>query len=211
MSCLVCNKTIKASDLLVNVRARTYHKACFNCTVCKIDLQTIGMFQSLSGEIFCLSCSIHLVKRCFRCNRLISSPTAIKINDLYFHLDCLRCCQCNDIINEFYFKKCGLFYCPKDYYRVCISQCAGCAKPIESKEGLTEQFKLVKFENNHYHPGCFKCYFCKSQLKPSSISVLSRFRHILFYRIANSKIACAQCFPSVNAPEQATNTTKLIK
>ncbi|XP_022653245.1 LIM/homeobox protein Awh-like isoform X2 [Varroa jacobsoni] len=97
---------------------------------------------------------------CGACGQLILDRVQLRVNDVSWHVDCLRCCTCDCLLEKFStcFFRDGNVYCKQDYARQFGARCAKCARGIQPADWVRRARDRV------YHLACFACEECRRQL-----------------------------------------------
>ncbi|XP_053722833.1 actin-binding LIM protein 1-like isoform X2 [Synchiropus splendidus] len=122
---------------MVTVLGKTYHPACFVCTVCKQPFP--------AGD--CVT-----FNDCSACGRDIKNGQALLALGGQWHLGCFKCKVCKTMLNGEYISKDGAPYCERDYQIQFGIQCDMCQRFIMGK--------VLEAGTKHYHPSCARCSRC---------------------------------------------------
>uniref|UniRef100_A0A674NY01 Actin binding LIM protein 1 n=1 Tax=Takifugu rubripes TaxID=31033 RepID=A0A674NY01_TAKRU len=155
--CNNCREFVEGE--VVTVLGKTYHPACFVCTVCKQSF-TAGEFVTFSGkDFFCQHCfqplsptQLSYPNNCSGCGRDIKNGQALLALGGQWHLGCFKCKICHKVLCGEYITRDGIPYCERDYQNKFGIQCAACQKFITGK--------VLEAGAKHYHPTCAKCSQC---------------------------------------------------
>ncbi|XP_056903029.1 actin-binding LIM protein 1-like isoform X2 [Takifugu flavidus] len=155
--CNNCREFVEGE--VVTVLGKTYHPACFVCTVCKQSF-TAGEFVTFSGkDFFCQHCfqplsptQLRYPNNCSGCGRDIKNGQALLALGGQWHLGCFKCKICHKVLCGEYITRDGIPYCERDYQNKFGIQCAACQKFITGK--------VLEAGAKHYHPTCAKCSQC---------------------------------------------------
>uniref|UniRef100_A0A8C5GQJ2 Actin binding LIM protein 1b n=1 Tax=Gouania willdenowi TaxID=441366 RepID=A0A8C5GQJ2_GOUWI len=157
--CNGCGEFVEGE--VITVLGKTYHPACFVCTVCKKPFPT-GDRVTFNGkhcvcqccnEPSCLSpCDVNHSKSCFGCGRDIMNGQALLALENQWHLGCFKCKACKKVLSGEYISKDGVPYCERDYQIQFGIQCEACQKFITGK--------VLEAGHKHYHPSCARCNRC---------------------------------------------------
>uniref|UniRef100_A0A3Q3VUR1 LIM zinc-binding domain-containing protein n=1 Tax=Mola mola TaxID=94237 RepID=A0A3Q3VUR1_MOLML len=156
--CNSCREFVEGD--VVTVLGKTYHPACFVCTICK--------YAFPAGECVTFSGKDCLCQRCIRptcitpkglrspncsgCGRDIKNGQALLALGSQWHLGCFKCKVCRKMLCGEYISKDGVPYCERDYQIQFGIQCEACQKFITGK--------VLEAGDKHYHPTCARCSQC---------------------------------------------------
>uniref|UniRef100_A0A3B5R7G2 Actin-binding LIM protein 1-like n=1 Tax=Xiphophorus maculatus TaxID=8083 RepID=A0A3B5R7G2_XIPMA len=156
--CTNCGEFVEGE--VVTVLGKSYHPACFVCTMCKQPFPA-GDFVTFRGrECLCQRCneptspSNHIPhpNNCSGCGRDIKNGQALLALGAQWHLGCFKCKSCRRILSGEYINKDGFPYCERDYQTQFGVKCEACQRFITGK--------VLEAGERHYHPGCAKCSRC---------------------------------------------------
>ncbi|XP_068162120.1 actin-binding LIM protein 1-like isoform X3 [Antennarius striatus] len=157
--CNSCREFVEGE--VVTVLGKTYHPACFVCTVCKQAFPT-GECVTFSGNnCLCQRCmqpvsptpdGISCPTNCSGCGRDIKNGQALLALDGQWHLGCFKCKVCRKVLSGEYISKDGVPYCERDYQIRFGIQCDACQKFITGK--------VLEAGDKNYHPTCARCCRC---------------------------------------------------
>jgi hypothetical protein len=104
-----------------------------------------------------------------------------------WHSDCLKCCECNKLLDSKYFETSGRLYCRNDYLAYFGPSCFGCAckitdeqyffsikQTISSPPTQTQQPPSAQGSDQQtttttntffFHDKCFACNYCSRPLQ----------------------------------------------
>lgn len=169
--CAACNKPIVGQ--VVTALAKTWHPEHFTCAHCRQELGTKNFFER-DGQPYCETDYHNLFSpRCAYCNGPILDK-CVSALDKTWHPEHFFCAQCGNQFGEDGFhEKDGKPYCKNDYFEMFAPKCGGCNRPIMEN--------YISALNTQWHPECFVCRDCKSQLQGGS-----------FYAV-DKKPVCAKC------------------
>ncbi|XP_061911870.1 actin-binding LIM protein 1-like isoform X4 [Entelurus aequoreus] len=146
---------------VVSVLGKTYHPACFVCTICKKPFPA-GDCVTFSGkDCICQRCvsplsppptGIRYSNNCNGCGRDIKNGQALLALGSQWHLGCFKCNICQRMLSGEYISKDGVPYCERDYQIQFGVQCEACQKFITGK--------VLEAGDKHYHPECARCSRC---------------------------------------------------
>ncbi|XP_031699725.1 actin-binding LIM protein 1-like isoform X2 [Anarrhichthys ocellatus] len=157
--CNSCGEFVEGA--VVTVLGKTYHPACFVCTVCKHPFPA-GDCVTFSGkDCLCQRCirplsptpnDISCSSNCSGCGRDIKNGQALLALGRQWHLGCFKCKACRRVLSGEYISKDGVPYCERDYQIQFGVQCEACQKFITGK--------VLEAGEKHYHPSCARCSRC---------------------------------------------------
>lgn len=114
--CAGCSKSINYQNESLFTLRKTWHKQCFKCSVCKIQLQ--DLFFTRKKKLYCRQ---HYLTKyahtCHRCNKKVTG-LAMVAGDVGFHPECFRCIKCRHLIghgDNYVFEERSLLYCHACY------------------------------------------------------------------------------------------------
>ncbi|XP_068597716.1 actin-binding LIM protein 1-like [Brachionichthys hirsutus] len=146
---------------VVTALGKTYHPACFVCTICKRPFPA-GDRVTFNGKDCLCQCCVEPVSsgpkdvlgssNCAGCGRDIKNGQALLALDRQWHLGCFKCKACSKVLTGEYISKDGAPYCEKDYQIHFGVQCEACHQFITGK--------VLEAGDKHYHPSCARCSRC---------------------------------------------------
>ncbi|XP_069395102.1 actin-binding LIM protein 1 isoform X10 [Paralichthys olivaceus] len=146
---------------VVTALGKTYHPACFVCTICKRPFPAGDRVTFNGKDCLCQYCvepmspgpkDILGSSNCAGCGRDIKNGQALLALDRQWHLGCFKCKACNKVLTGEYISKDGAPYCEKDYQIHFGVQCEACHQFITGK--------VLEAGDKHYHPSCARCSRC---------------------------------------------------
>lgn len=146
---------------VVTALGKTYHPACFVCTICKRPFPAGDRVTFNGKDCLCQYCvepmspgpkDILGSSNCAGCGRDIKNGQALLALDKQWHLGCFKCKACNKVLTGEYISKDGAPYCEKDYQTHFGVQCEACQQFITGK--------VLEAGDKHYHPSCARCSRC---------------------------------------------------
>ncbi|XP_070847077.1 actin-binding LIM protein 1-like isoform X2 [Chaetodon trifascialis] len=162
--CSSCGDFVEGE--VVTVLGKTYHPACFVCTICKQAFPT-GECVTFSGkDCLCQHCArpvspapnnVSYPSSCSGCGRDIKNGQALLALGAQWHLGCFKCKSCRKVLSGEYISKDGVPYCERDYQVQFGVQCDACQKFITGK--------VLEAGHKHYHPTCARCSRCYKEFK----------------------------------------------
>ncbi|XP_068610378.1 actin-binding LIM protein 1-like [Brachionichthys hirsutus] len=156
--CNSCREFVEGE--VVTVLGKTYHPACFVCTICKQAFPT-GECVTFSGnDCLCQRCVQPVsptpaglsCPNCSGCGRDIKNGQALLALDGQWHIGCFKCKVCRKVLSGEYMSKDGIPYCERDYQIQFGIQCDTCQKYITGK--------VLEAGDKNYHPTCARCSRC---------------------------------------------------
>ncbi|XP_047206721.1 actin-binding LIM protein 1-like isoform X12 [Girardinichthys multiradiatus] len=146
---------------VVTALGKTYHPACFVCTICKRPFPAGDRVTFNGKDCLCQYCiepmspgpkDILGSSNCSGCGRDIKNGQALLALDRQWHLGCFKCKACGKVLTGEYISKDGAPYCEKDYQIHFGVQCEACHQFITGK--------VLEAGDKHYHPSCARCSRC---------------------------------------------------
>ncbi|XP_072559406.1 actin-binding LIM protein 1-like isoform X13 [Paramormyrops kingsleyae] len=146
---------------VVTALGKTYHPACFVCTLCKRPFPAGDRVTFNGKDCLCQRCvepvsptprDICGSSSCAGCGRDIKNGQALLALDRQWHLGCFKCKACNKVLSGEYISKDGMPYCERDYQIHFGVQCEACHQFITGK--------VLEAGDKHYHPSCARCSRC---------------------------------------------------
>ncbi|CAJ1067851.1 actin-binding LIM protein 1-like isoform X2 [Xyrichtys novacula] len=146
---------------VVTALGKTYHPACFVCTICKRPFPAGDRVTFNGKDCLCQYCvepmspgpkDILSSSNCAGCGRDIKNGQALLALDRQWHLGCFKCKSCSKVLTGEYISKDGAPYCEKDYQIHFGVQCEACHQFITGK--------VLEAGDKHYHPSCARCSRC---------------------------------------------------
>uniref|UniRef100_A0A3Q0R7Q6 Actin binding LIM protein 1a n=1 Tax=Amphilophus citrinellus TaxID=61819 RepID=A0A3Q0R7Q6_AMPCI len=150
---------------VVTALGKTYHPACFVCTICKRPFPAGDRVTFNGKDCLCQYCPLSntqtdltyrkeltFTQYCAGCGRDIKNGQALLALDKQWHLGCFKCKACSKVLTGEYISKDGAPYCEKDYQTHFGVQCEACHQFITGK--------VLEAGDKHYHPSCARCSRC---------------------------------------------------
>nr|XP_029485653.1 actin-binding LIM protein 1-like isoform X2 [Oncorhynchus nerka] len=147
---------------VVTALGKTYHPACFVCTICKRPFPAGDRVTFNGKDCLCQYCvqpmspgpGKDLIDSncCTGCGRDIKNGQALLALERQWHLGCFKCTACKKVLTGEYISKDGAPYCEKDYQIHFGVQCEACQQFITGK--------VLEAGDKHYHPSCARCSRC---------------------------------------------------
>ncbi|CAN9509122.1 unnamed protein product [Ophioblennius macclurei] len=162
--CSNCGEFVEGE--VITVLGRTYHPACFVCTVCRRPFPAGGCVTFSGKDCLCQRCNepasptpldVSFSKNCTGCGRDIKNGQALLALGGQWHLGCFKCKACKKVLSGEYISKDGEPYCERDYQLKFGVQCDNCQKFITGK--------VLEAGTKHYHPGCARCCRCDKMFR----------------------------------------------
>lgn len=112
VKCQECDKEVKGQ--IIRAVGFAFHKECFICFVCKVDLSTTNQFTTdKNNHLYCQKdYNAKFAPRCCACKLPIApkegETTAQRLTafDKDWHPDCFRCEDCKEVLNSKEGKNC---------------------------------------------------------------------------------------------------------
>ncbi|XP_021421259.2 actin-binding LIM protein 1 isoform X5 [Oncorhynchus mykiss] len=147
---------------VVTALGKTYHPACFVCTICKRPFPAGDRVTFNGKDCLCQYCvqptspgpgkDLIDANCCTGCGRDIKNGQALLALERQWHLGCFKCKACKKVLTGEYISKDGAPYCEKDYQIHFGVQCEACQQFITGK--------VLEAGDKHYHPSCARCSRC---------------------------------------------------
>lgn len=116
---------------------------------------------------------------CNACNRTIYDRLMSKTSpdNKIWHSECLKCCECNKILDSRYFETSGKLYCRNDYLAFYGPICMGCNGKITDEQyffsikqtiSTPDQLHgtpIMQSNSLFFHEKCFECNICSRHLQ----------------------------------------------
>ncbi|XP_066534552.1 actin-binding LIM protein 1a isoform X9 [Hoplias malabaricus] len=158
--CNSCGEFVEGE--VVTALGKTYHPACFVCTICKRPFPAGDRVTFNGKDCLCQYCAepmspgptknISGPSTCAGCGRDIKNGQALLALDRQWHLGCFKCKSCGKVLTGEYISKDGAPYCEKDYQLNFGVKCEACHQFITGK--------VLEAGDKHYHPSCARCSRC---------------------------------------------------
>uniref|UniRef100_A0A674DT39 Actin binding LIM protein 1a n=1 Tax=Salmo trutta TaxID=8032 RepID=A0A674DT39_SALTR len=169
---------------VVTALGKTYHPACFVCTICKRPFPAGDRVTFNGKDCLCQYCvqptspgpgkDIIDSNCCTGCGRDIKNGQALLALERQWHLGCFKCKACQKVLTGEYISKDGTPYCEKDYQVHFGVQCEACQQFITGK--------VLEAGDKHYHPSCARCSRCNQMFTEGEEMYLQVDNEILDYR-----------------------------
>ncbi|XP_041734598.1 actin-binding LIM protein 1 isoform X3 [Coregonus clupeaformis] len=147
---------------VVTALGKTYHPACFVCTICKRPFPAGDRVTFNGKDCLCQYCvqptspgpgkDLMDSNCCTGCGRDIKNGQALLALERQWHLGCFKCKACQKVLTGEYISKDGTPYCEKDYQIHFGVKCEACQQFITGK--------VLEAGDKHYHPSCARCSRC---------------------------------------------------
>uniref|UniRef100_A0A8C1HBN2 Actin binding LIM protein 1a n=1 Tax=Cyprinus carpio carpio TaxID=630221 RepID=A0A8C1HBN2_CYPCA len=163
--CNICGEFVEGE--VVTALGKTYHPACFVCTICKKPFPAGDRVTFNGKDCLCQYCaepmspgptkdvvgrSSECRNRCAGCGRDIKNGQALLALESQWHLGCFKCKACAKVLTGEYISKDGTPYCEHDYQVLFGVHCEACQQFITGK--------VLEAGDKHYHPSCARCSRC---------------------------------------------------
>nr|XP_055042025.1 LIM homeobox transcription factor 1-alpha [Misgurnus anguillicaudatus]XP_055042026.1 LIM homeobox transcription factor 1-alpha [Misgurnus anguillicaudatus] len=96
---------------------------------------------------------------CKGCNELIQDRYMLRVQDGLWHERCLYCASCREPLTNTCFVRNKSLYCKRDYQKLFLVRCKGCAEVISPDELVMRAGTAV------FHLQCFCCCLCACRLQ----------------------------------------------
>ncbi|XP_039509861.1 actin-binding LIM protein 1a isoform X7 [Pimephales promelas] len=158
--CNICGEFVEGE--VVTALGKTYHPACFVCTICKRPFPAGDRVTFNGKDCLCQYCAEPMSpghtkdvagpSSCAGCGRDIKNGQALLALENQWHLGCFKCKACAKVLTGEYISKDGAPYCEQDYQVQFGVQCEACQQFITGK--------VLEAGDKHYHPSCARCSRC---------------------------------------------------
>ncbi|XP_050981809.1 actin-binding LIM protein 1a isoform X4 [Labeo rohita] len=158
--CNICGDFVEGE--VVTALGKTYHPACFVCTICKRPFPAGDRVTFNGKDCLCQYCAEPMSpgptkdvvgpSSCAGCGRDIKNGQALLALESQWHLGCFKCKACAKVLTGEYISKDGAPYCERDYQVLFGVQCEACQQFITGK--------VLEAGDKHYHPSCARCSRC---------------------------------------------------
>uniref|UniRef100_A0A8B9HJ16 Actin binding LIM protein 1a n=1 Tax=Astyanax mexicanus TaxID=7994 RepID=A0A8B9HJ16_ASTMX len=157
--CNSCGEFVEGE--VVTALGKTYHPACFVCTICKRPFPAGDRVTFNGKDCLCQYCAEPMSPgpakgisgpSCAGCGRDIKNGQALLALERQWHLGCFKCKACGKVLTGEYISKDGAPYCEKDYQIHFGVKCEACHQFITGK--------VLEAGDKHYHPSCARCSRC---------------------------------------------------
>uniref|UniRef100_A0A673IE64 LIM homeobox transcription factor 1-alpha-like n=1 Tax=Sinocyclocheilus rhinocerous TaxID=307959 RepID=A0A673IE64_9TELE len=115
---------------------------------------------------FITSCK-EMASVCEGCNELIRDRYLLRVQDGLWHERCLHCASCREPLKDTCFLRNKTLYCKRDYQKLFLVRCKGCAEVISPAELVMHAGTAV------FHLRCFCCCVCGCRLQKGDRCVLT--------------------------------------
>uniref|UniRef100_A0A8C2JEQ3 Actin binding LIM protein 1a n=1 Tax=Cyprinus carpio TaxID=7962 RepID=A0A8C2JEQ3_CYPCA len=158
--CNICGEFVEGE--VVTALGKTYHPACFVCTICKKPFPAGDRVTFNGKDCLCQHCAEPMSpgptkdvvgrSSCAGCGRDIKNGQALLALESQWHLGCFKCKACAKVLTGEYISKDGTPYCEHDYQVLFGVHCEACQQFITGK--------VLEAGDKHYHPSCARCSRC---------------------------------------------------
>lgn len=188
--CAECLKPIHTGKI-TSYKTKQYHPDCFRCGQCN-RMITEREFFTKDSKPCCDACyRDRVASHCNRCQKPILDEKSTIYESKPYHIDCFRCGQCDQRIQEReFFSKDGKPCCNACYRDRFAQRCFNCQK-------LILDGKSTIYDSKPYHPECFRCGQCNRTITERE------------FFTKDSKPCCDQCYRDRFAP-RCSNCQQLI-
>lgn len=158
--CHKCKESIGLGSIKVTLENKSWHKECFVCKRCKIDLKG-EKYYLIDEDLFCKNCNSQPVAQCHECKLAIKSTVShIKHKQRLWHAECFKCVLCKGWLANGEFQEMDDTIMCNDCYSTKVSKkCSVCHLSVA---------KGVLLGISVYHKECFVCSVCKQNLVGAS-------------------------------------------
>lgn len=142
---------------------------------------------------------------CGECHEPIMERYLMKVLDKSWHVQCVKCSDCQCLLSDKCIAREGKLYCRKDFFKRYGTKCAGCCV------GLCPEDLVRRAINKVYHVQCFLCSMCRKQLNTGEQLYLvqgERFLCERCYQVTTQSLAAAAAqstSAAVTTPKQETS------
>lgn len=131
----------------------------------------------------------------------------MKVLDKSWHVQCVKCSECQCALNEKCFSRESKLYCRSDFFKLYGTKCAGC------KTGLCPEDMVRRAVDKVYHLACFSCSLCRKELQTGEQLFLVQGEKFLCekcYQLSIQSLAASNAAPatSMTLPTATTNMPK---
>jgi hypothetical protein len=156
----------------------------FNCSSCNKNIAEEGYYNE-NSKFYCEACyDEFLSPNCYYCQSLITGEHLLVMNKKY-HIDCLKCNHCNNLINNKSFKMFGKLYCD-NCIEIAKTFCIKCKKPTNSSNCI------MSSHASRYHKECFICKKCENKIESEFVTYEENPYHLQCYK-SFKLVKCNQC------------------
>ncbi|XP_061565037.1 actin-binding LIM protein 1-like isoform X3 [Cololabis saira] len=156
--CTNCGEFVEGET--VTVLGKTYHPACFACTICRMPFRAGDCVTFRGKGCLCQRCvepvsppnQITHCNNCAGCGRDIKNGQALLALGGQWHLGCFKCKTCGKVLSGEYISKDGAPYCERDYQSQFGVKCDACQRFITGK--------VLEAGDKQFHPNCARCSRC---------------------------------------------------
>lgn len=154
--CQKCSNPIGIGSTKVMYKGLSWHKECFVCKRCQIDLQS-DQFFVIKGQLHCEDC-MEPIAQCHSCKEGIKATVSyLQHKSRTWHAECFKCVICQAWLVDGQFNELDdNLICNECFVHKVSKKCTSCSKPITGKG--------VQFGLSTYHPECFICSKCDCSL-----------------------------------------------
>lgn len=131
---------------------------------------------------------------CRGCQQPIMERYLMKVLDKSWHMQCVKCCECQCVLSERCYSRDSKLYCRSDFFKLFGTKCSGC------NTGLCPEDLVRHAMNKVYHVSCFTCCMCRKQL--------STGEQIFF--LQGDSILCKRCYQltqSINVAKTSASSS----
>lgn len=118
----------------------------------------------------------------------------MKVLDKSWHMQCVKCCECQSVLSEKCYSRDSKLYCRTDFFKLFGTKCAGC------NTGLCPEDLVRHTMNKVYHVPCFVCFMCRKQLATGE----------QIYFLQGEGFLCERCYQLTQTIAVAKTTTAAV-
>lgn len=165
--CGHCEQPFKNGDKKSKYKDVEYHHECFRCSACDQPIRQ-AFYNLGTGHYRCVDCQKKLEKvvDCDSCSKPIYDDSYIEYKGQSLHPACFRCHSCGETLGETsYMEHDNQPYCIPCHMNEFAQMCAVCGRSLDP--GLSTR----KYEDQYFHPECFRCFRCGRVILTKNFSV----------------------------------------
>ncbi|XP_039252383.2 LIM/homeobox protein Lhx1-like [Styela clava] len=95
---------------------------------------------------------------CHACGCHILDRFIFRVDGFLWHAKCVRCHDCDELLDEKCYSKNDLLYCRKDYFRRFGPECRGCNDKLMADQIVRRVHDLI------FHETCLRCNICSRKI-----------------------------------------------
>merc|ERR1712130_307131 len=90
--CSKCRNIIDLEDIKLIVDGKEFHKKCFSCKKCSLQLETV--YGNKEDDYYCEPCYLEMeAKHCANCTKVILGE-GLRFGEETYHPECFNCSKC---------------------------------------------------------------------------------------------------------------------